>query len=150
MSIVDAPRALRAPRRERSTAARPQRHLRVVEPPRGRGHRWLWLFLVTMVCLVLFGGVAFHVHLVTGAQRIAELEQQAEAAQHTYDRLRVEVDALSAPRRIVSQARSLGMVEATERTWLAPGEGSPRIDPGAETLPLRDYLDIKPFLGDSP
>ncbi len=150
MSIADNARALRAPRRDRATGRRDERHLRIVEEPRGPGRRVLWTLLVSIVCLVLFGGVVFHVHLITGSQRIGDLEERAQQAQHTYDRLRVEVDGLSAPRRIVSRARSLGMVEAGERTWLAPGEGSPRIDPDTGTLPLRDYLDIKPYLGGTP
>lgn len=151
MSLVDTPRPLRGPRRDRSTPGERERHLRIVEEPRGRGRRWLvGSLVVALVVGLLFGGVALHVELITGQQHIAELEEQAEAVQHTYDRLRVEVDSLSTPRRIVSQARSLGMVDATERTWLAPGEGAPSVEPGDQSTVLRDYLDIKPYLGDTP
>lgn len=151
MSMVNAPRPGRAPRRGPAPESLPERHLRVVAEPRHRSGRWLWGFIaVSVVGLMLFAAVAFNVSLITDQQRITDLEGQAQEAQRTYDRLRVEVDELSAPRRIAARARSLGMVEAGERTWLAPSEGSTVVDTGQETLAMRDYLDIKPYLGDNP
>lgn len=151
MSMVATPRPSRTPRGARRTDEGSRRHLRVVEDPRRRPRRWLWSSVaLSMVGALLFLAVAFHVRLITGQQHIAELEKQAQEAQHTYDRLRVEVDGLSAPRRIVARARSLGMVEVGGRTWLAPGSGSAIDDPTTGDSTLRDYLDVKPYLTDTP
>lgn len=147
MSMVTA---LRAPRRSKATGTGVRRHLEVVEAPRARRLHGFSLFLgVSVVGAVLLAAVVFQVSLVTGQQHIGELEKQAQVAQQTYDRLRVEVDELSAPRRIVTRARSLGMVEVGERTWLAPVGPGVGHDANADPTTMRDYLDVKPFLGEN-
>ncbi len=153
MSMVAPPRPDsrarpdRAPRGRRSD--QPDRHLRVVAPPPRRGHRRLLSFFVLVgFFVILLGTATFHVRLVTGQQRIDRLDRQAEAAQAEYDRLRLDVDRLSAPDRVVARARALGMVDAQDPTWLAPG--SPAITDGGDHggAGLQDYLDVKPYLKD--
>lgn len=127
------------------------RHLRVVDPPRRRGRRGLVVSMIFIgFTVILLATVTFHVRLVTGQQRIDRLDRRAEAAQQTYDRLRERVDRLSAPERIVARARSLGMVQAEDPTWLAPTAEGPDTgdDESSASSKLHDYLDVKPFLGD--
>ncbi len=154
MSMVAPPRPARAasparaPRRDRNESE--ARHLRVVPTPRGRGRRRAGL-LVGFIAgfVILFGTVTFHVRLVTGQQRIERLDTRAEAAQARYDRLRLEVDRLSAPDRIVARARALGMVEAQDPTWLAPASPAITEHGGSDGGDRHDYLDVKPFLQDT-
>lgn len=151
MSMVAPPRperSTRPARREREESEAP--HLRVVPAPRRTGRRRAGLFVgFIAVFVILFGTVTFHVRLATGQQQIERLDRQAESAQARYDRLRLDVDRLSAPDRIVARARALGMVEAQDPTWLAPG--SPAITGRGATSSdgLHDYLDVKPYLQDT-
>lgn len=159
MSMVAPPRPSRDNRSDRVRTDRARtdgdpsgkRHLRVVDAPRHRGRRRLWMSLAFVgIFVVLFGTVTFHVHLVTGQQHIDELNRSADAAQERYDRLRVEVDRLSAPDRVVAKARGLGMVQADDPTWL-PSPPSATSDGESATSPvLRDYLDVRPYLRDTP
>lgn len=155
MSLAAPPRSAAQVRPERTPRPRrderEERHLRVVAPVRHRGRRRLLSFFVLVAFfVVLLGTATFHVRLVTGQQRIDRLDKQAQQSQATYDRLRLQVDKLSAPDRIVARARALGMVDAGEPTWLAPG--SPAITRGTDdpATGLRNYLDVKPYLGDTP
>lgn len=145
MSVVARPdRATR-----RGAAEDRRRHLQVVEAPRSRGPRRVGIAaLLLVVFAVSFASVGFHVHLATGQQRIEQLDRRAEAAQAQYERLRLEVDRLAAPSRVVERARALGMVEAREPTWLAPGSPAITEGTGDGGRDLRDYLDVKPFLRD--
>ncbi|HET8931632.1 MAG TPA: hypothetical protein VFN21_13305, partial [Acidimicrobiales bacterium] len=102
MSMVAPPRPERSTRRDREEAE--ARHLRVVPAPRRSVRRVGLLLGFIAVFVILFGTVTFHVRLATGQQRIERLDRQAEAAQARYDRLRLDVDRLSAPDRIVARA----------------------------------------------
>jgi cell division protein FtsL len=150
VSIIESPRTRpdRAPRE----ATRPQ--LRVVEPPRRRRTRLIGALVLLTLFSVLMATVAFHVNLVQGQQRIDRMNRQADAAQARYDRLRIEVDRLQSPARVVSSATKLGMVNPDNSTWLAPqgsGAANPPSDPSsAGDAAPDDYLDVKPHLGDNP
>jgi len=153
MSMVAPPRPdprtrpERIPRGRRAEPA--DRHLRVVAEPRRRSRRRVLSFFVLVAFFViLFGTATFHVRLVTGQQRLDRLDRQAEAAQAKYDRLRLDVDRLSAPDRIVARARALGMVEAGDPTWLGPGSAAITDGDGHGDSALHDYLDVKPYLKD--
>lgn len=155
MSVVEAPRTrpdrLR-PERAGSPAARPNLH--VVGPPRRRRTRLVAFIVLIMVSAVLLATVAFHVRLVQQQQHIDRLNRQADAAQARYDRLRVEVDRLESPARIVSTAKKLGMVDPAESTWLAPAHGASVNDAspsgGSGATSPDDYPDVKPHLGIAP
>ena len=155
MSVVAPPRPAQQARRTEGRQANrertEERHLRVVASPINRTSRRLISFLVLIALfLILFATVTFHVKLVTGQQRIDRLNKRAEAAQTTYDRLRVQVDSLSAPQRVIARAKSLGMVEADNPTWLAPTSPSIGGANQSDGSTLRDYLDVKPYLQDTP
>ncbi len=145
MSVVTATRPVRAPARREDERRSTQRHLRVVGAPRGLGRRLVTTAVLVGLFVVLLGAVAFHVRLVQGQQRIDRLNQQAQQAQERYDNLRVQVDRLSAPTRIVSKAEAFGMTQADHPTWLAPSQ--PGEDPKAgDSSSLQRYLDVKPYL----
>lgn len=145
MSIIEAPR----PQRVRADAPRPQ--LRVVAPPRRRRTKALGALGLCLLFVVLFATAAFHVMLVQNQQKIDRLNRRADTAQARYDHLRLEVDELQAPSRIVSSARKLGMVEADDATWLTPKDSSGSGASENATPTTSDhYLVVKPFLGDAP
>lgn len=149
MSVAAPERRARQPRRDRAQVT--ERHLTVVDPPRSRRHRVLLFAIFVTLFLILLGTAVFRVRLVTGQQHIDRLEQRAEVAQRTYDRLRVQVDNLSAPDRIVARARSLGMVDAQDPTWLAPlPEAAPGETDETGRTDLHAYLDVKPYLSGAP
>lgn len=142
-----------APRRAGTTARRPE--LRVVDPRPWRVRRGV----VVVVALVLvFGALlasaVFHALLAQGQQRLDHLNSQVSQAQQTYDRLRLDVDRLSAPERIVSKAQQLGMVtpSTVETITPAPGTGADIGDvPGGNAPAHADantgYATVKPYLG---
>lgn len=96
---------------------------------------------------LLLGVVAFHVHLVQRQRVIDELTVRAEQEQARYDRLRVTVDQLGAPGRIVAEASALGYVQPGDVTWLDPVE--PDAESPATTVEPDpdDYPMVKPYLG---
>ena len=150
MSIIESPRT----RPERAPIEESRPHLRVVDPPRRRRTRVIGALVLLTLFSVLMATVAFHVNLVQGQQRIDRMNRQADAAQARYDRLRVEVDRLQSPSRVVSSATRLGMVTPDDSTWLAPvgpasASTSSNSTPSLDAAP-DDYLDVKPHLGDNP
>lgn len=150
MSVIESPRT----RPERATREEARPHLRVVEPPRRRRTRVIGALVLLTLFTVLMATVVFHVNLVQGQQRIDRMNRQAGVAQARYDRLRVEVDRLQTPSRIVSSATKLGMVTPEDSTWLAPvgpsaANESSTASSSGDAAP-DDYLDVKPHLGDTP
>lgn len=143
--------SVRALRPDVAVEDRPQ--LRVV-PRHSSPHRARLLLSGGLLVLfvVLFGAVAFHVTLVQRQQRIDTLTTRADEAQARYDKLRVDVDRLQAPGRIVRDAGKLGLVQPGDATWLSPkvlddgdptGPATPDHQPGS-------YNTVKPYLGGTP
>ncbi|MBS1846803.1 MAG: hypothetical protein JST73_00855 [Actinobacteria bacterium] len=148
MSPASPTRALRETRREKGDR---EPHLRVVDAPASPTRQRVIVSVVLTLCFgVLLTAVAFHVHLATGQRHIDQLNRHAQASQETYDRLRLQVDQLSAPERIVARAHALGMVDAQNPTWLAPA--GPALSSGgtADDPTMRGYLDVKPYLRNVP
>ena len=105
--------------------------------------------------MVLFGAVSFHVYLLQSQQNIDRLTTQSQASQARYDHLRVTVDQLQSPARIVASARKLGMVEATDSTWFAPkGSADSSLPSNSANQPgfddSHDYGEVKPYLEATP
>lgn len=102
--------------------------------------------LTTFTALFLI--VAAHVMLLEGQDRIDELNQRNVSAQERYHDLRLEVDRLESPARIVAEATRQGMVQPTEPVWLAPSDpvNEPQTPPtdGSST---QEKSEVKPFLG---
>jgi len=96
----------------------------------------------------LFLVVAAHVMLLEGQDRIDQLNQRNAAAQERYHKLRLEVDRLEAPARIVAEATRQGMVQPEAPVWLAPSDpvNEPQsVDPGDSSA--QEKSEVKPYLG---
>jgi len=103
------------------------RHLRVVRPDerspaqRRRRVRALVLVSAVVVTAVVFGLVGLHVMLAQNQFRLDRLNAQAAAEQSRYERLRLQVDQLESPQRIVATAeQKLGMIQPPSITYLTP------------------------------
>jgi cell division protein FtsL len=108
-------------------AAPSQPDLQVVppaQPDAARRRRLVRLGLVvfgTFVVAVVFGLVGLHVVLAQNQFRLDRLNVQAADQEATYQRLRLQVDQLEAPQRIVATAEGkLGMVPPAGVTYLTP------------------------------
>ena len=149
------------------TSARPD-HLRVVPrdelTPRQRRLRTRLAVIATglFVVAVLFGLVGLHVMLAQNQFRLDRLTSQADAEQARYERLRLQVDQLESPQRIVATAQQkLGMVTPASVTYLTPSAPLPASGSsgtssigGSSGLPAPvsppDWPTVKPHLAAQP
>lgn len=100
--------------------------------------------------VALLAAVAAHVLLLQGQQHLDHLNERNGAVQQRYNQLRLEVDRLEAPDRIVAEATKQGMVQPTDQIWLAPVQ--PLNDTGAthaEDSTSEDQARVKPYLGNA-
>jgi cell division protein FtsL len=154
----------------------PQRpdHLRVVEPrelsptQRRRRARFAAGVAGLFVMAALFGVVGLHIMLAQNQFRLDRLNTQAAAEQARYERLRLQVDQLESPQRIVDTAeQKLGMLLPSSVTYLTPPAPLPTAaktpssaDPAGKgtspstTLPAAgappDWATVKPHLAANP
>ncbi len=153
---------------ERAVAVQPipdsrPRHLRVVERPefgdvrRRRLVRLGAAVAVGLVVAVLFVSVGMHVSLAQNQFRLDRLNAQAAAEQAKYQQLRLQVDRLAAPQRIIATAQQkLGMVQPGSITYLAPSSSTPASGPvaGGSTIPpaavAPSWSALKPQLAANP
>ncbi|MDQ6614862.1 MAG: hypothetical protein M3083_08965 [Actinomycetota bacterium] len=108
------------------------RHLRLLRPEelaairRRRRVRAGGAAVVTFVIALLFAAVGMHVALAQNQFRLDQLDAQAAAQQARYQQLRLQVDQLSSPQRIVGTAKGkLGMVPSGPVTFLSPSSATP-------------------------
>jgi len=118
-------------RRRPRPAAKPPQHLRVVEQAefgdvrRRRLVRLGGVVVAGLVVAVLFVSVGMHVMLAQNQFQLDRLNAQAEAQQAQYQKLRLDVDRLAAPQRIIAAAQGrLGMVQPGSVTFLAPASAT--------------------------
>jgi hypothetical protein len=165
---------IRPARRDESPAiARGQPDLRVIEPREDRagGRRRRIRFALfgagSFVAVVVFGLVGVHVVLAQNQFRLDRLNTTAAGEEARYQRLRLQVDRLEAPQRIVATAEGrLGMVPPAGVIYLtpsppvtspspaaggAPVEGGPTSAPASSTpsttIPaVGDWAAVKPQL----
>lgn len=138
------------------------RHLRLVGNEeyaaiqRRRRMRLGGVVLAASVILLLFAAVAMHVVLAQNQFRLNQLEAKAAAQQAQYQQLRLDVDRLSAPDRIIGAAEGrLGMVAPASVTFLKPSSAitpaSNAVQGGpAPATPPPGWSTIKPQLVASP
>jgi cell division protein FtsL len=137
----EAPRHLRLIGAEELAAVRRRRRMRVAG-----------IVLAAVVITLLFAAVAMHVVLAQNQFRLSQLDDQAAAQQARYQQLRLEVDQLASPQRIVSTAEGrLGMVPPAAVTYLNPSSatsGAPAAVSGgpAPAVPPAGWSKIKPQL----
>ena len=158
MTMLPAPDRLAPARTPRKAPIKESaRHLRVVERRRGRRRaRLVTACGFAVLFFVLFGAVSFHVHLVQNQQKIDRLTTQSQESQARYNSLRLQVDVLQAPARIVAAATRQGLVGANDSTWLAPSATGTANSQGPATAANQDdrppdtYTHVKPYLGGTP
>jgi cell division protein FtsL len=110
-----APRHLRLVGAEELAAIRRRRRLRLGG-----------VVLVGFVIALLFAAVGMHVVLAQNQFRLDSLDTQAATQQARYQQLRLQVDQLSSPQRIISIAEGkLGMVAPSSVTYLTPASARP-------------------------
>jgi cell division protein FtsL len=112
--------------------------------------------LAAAVIMLLFASVAMHVVLAQNQLRLSQIDSQAALAQARFGQLRLQVDQLSAPARIVGTAEGrLGMVAPGSVTYLKPsgatsGPGSAPVGGPAPATPPAGWSTIKPQMVASP
>ncbi len=119
-SPARAPRT--APRRP---AARPapapaRPNLRVVGPPvrRPRAARWFVLSVVIVFGALLASAVV-HSLLVSGQAHLDQVDQQVRVENERLAREQARLADYQSPERIAREAAKLGMVPATDQTWVS-------------------------------
>jgi cell division protein FtsL len=102
-------------------------HLRIVPPeeltPAGRRRRFRLAVTALGVLAVgsAFGVVGMHVMLAQNQFALDRLDTRAAKEQAQYERLRLQVDQLESPQRIVAVAKDkLGMQQSGSVTYLTP------------------------------
>jgi cell division protein FtsL len=143
----EAPRHLRLVGNEEYAAIQRRRRMRVGG-----------VVLAASVIILLFAAVAMHVVLAQNQFRLDQVDTQAAAQQAKYQQLRLEVDRLEAPSRIMATAEGrLGMVSPATVTFLNPSSatsapaGATRPTGGpAPATPPAGWSTIKPQLVASP
>jgi cell division protein FtsL len=95
---------------------------RQLSPERRRRRFRLVVTAVSAVMIMsVFGLVGMHVMLAQNQFRLDRLGTRAAAEQTSYERLRLQVDQLESPQRIVDTAKNkLGMVQPGPVTYLTP------------------------------
>ncbi len=122
------PAISRPPRRETTTA--PARRVLSLSP-RGR------ILAVVVAVVSLFSLAGVQAQLVSGQKQLDRLDAQVAEKRTRNEQLRARAEELSAPERIVTTAKELGMVEPERVTYLvapsttaesvaAAAAGSPR------------------------
>jgi cell division protein FtsL len=89
------------------------------------GKRIALLAAVAAILSAPFALVVVHLELTTNQLRLTNLQSQGDAAQKTYEKLRLEVAQLESPARIVATAQQLGMVTPTTIHYLTATTPSP-------------------------
>jgi cell division protein FtsL len=143
----EAPRHLRLVGNEEYAAIQRRRRMRVGG-----------VVLAASVIILLFAAVAMHVVLAQNQFRLSQVDTQAAAQQAQYQRLRLQVDRLEAPSRIIGTAEGrLGMAPPATATFLNPSSatsgpaGPARATGGpAPATPPAGWSTIKPQLVASP
>jgi hypothetical protein len=141
--------------------------LRVVEPPdqaatrRRRRVRLMMVTAGTFVAVVVFGLVGLNVMLAQNQFRLDRFNARNAVEEARFQRLRLQVDQLEAPQRIVATAQGrLGMVAPPGVKYLTPSSPPSAATPSAGTsAPVvaspstpaagegtRDWAAVKPQL----
>jgi cell division protein FtsL len=127
--------------------------LRVVRPPRPRQRRRLGRIPFVIVCfmvvgLLVFGVVTVQAILSQTSFRMRQLESRGIHLRQDYGRLKLEVARLSAPRRLVQEAKRLGLrLPDRVRTLSVDGPTVPGVTPSGGSNPS---FALKGVLGEEP
>jgi cell division protein FtsL len=126
----------------RKTKPEAPRHLRLVGADelaavrRRRRVRVAGMVLAGFVIALLFAAVGMHVVLAQNQFRLDSIDAKATADQARYQQLRLQVDQLSSPQRIMGIAQgTLGMVTPATVTYLDPAGATHAATAAAGTAP---------------
>jgi cell division protein FtsL len=150
----------RRPDERGGSPGRRGRHLRVVAVEGPERRRRLLRFAAVggsgLAVAVVFGSVGMHVVLAQNQFRLDHVKARADQAQSQYERLRLQVDQLESPQRIVATAEGkLGMVAPNSVTYLTPSaavsastsDPSPsRSTQAPNNRNITDWAQVKPQL----
>jgi hypothetical protein len=139
-------------------AAVERARLTVVPRPRlGRSGRAARVPFVTLVSLLLVGGVAgllfFNTSMQQASFKATTLEQQAQVLDAQRQSLQMELDTLRNPQRVALQARRMGMVPPASPAFIRLGDGRVLGNPmpaaaddgfRVTALPTRKPADLRP------
>ncbi len=104
------------------------RHLHVVERPPRRSlrpitrRRLALLGVGIALALGVLGNVGLHAVGAASEFRLDKLNSHAQTREADYQRLRLEVARLEAPKRIVDEANRMGLVQPPTITYLSPND----------------------------
>ncbi len=143
--IAGPPGAIAPPLREHDFEYDPRpRHLRVVDNRTAhaqRRRRWIRVggaAVGVLVVALLFVSVGMHAVLAQNQFRLDRLNAQSAAQQAQYHQLRLQVDRLESPQRIIEAAKGrLGMVQPGSVSYLAPSSATSSAA-GATAAPASD------------
>jgi hypothetical protein len=139
-------------------AAVERARLTVVPRPRlGRSGRAARVPFVTLVSLLLVGGVAgllwFNTSMQQASFRATALEQKAQVLAAERQALQMQLDTLRNPQRVALQAKRMGMVPPPAPAFIRLGDGKVLGDPLPATaddelritpLPTRKPANLRP------
>jgi type II secretory pathway pseudopilin PulG len=139
-------------------AAVERARLTVVPRPRlGRSGRAARIPFVTLVSLLLVGGVAgllfFNTSMQQASFKATALEQRAQVLDAQRQSLQMQLDTLRNPQRVALQARRMGMVPPRSPAFIRLGDGKVLGDPMPATaddgfrvtaLPTRKPARLRP------
>ncbi|MHB1930976.1 MAG: hypothetical protein ACYCUG_16415, partial [Acidimicrobiales bacterium] len=131
-----------------------RRHLELVEPRRRvadarRRARLLLAGISALAVVTVFGLVALHVVSAEKQFQIDRLAAQEQRLQNTYEVLRLQVDGLDTPQRILTEAQRLGMVQPQSVTFVRVPGGPTAGSGGAPSGPS-DWAKMKAVLAGNP
>lgn len=131
----------------------PSRHLRVVDERAARRQRQVrrGIVLFGLVSVVsVFVVVALHVMVAQGQLELDRLNRRTTVEQQQYERLRLEVAQLSAPTRVATRARQLGMVPGGGSTFVTVPDASGPQSQSPPSSTTEDYQKVKSHLETRP
>lgn len=129
-------------------AAVERARLTVVPRPRlGRSGRAARVPFVTLVSLLLVGGVAgllwFNTSMQQASFKVTALEQKAQVLDAQRQALAMQLDTLRNPQRVALQAKRMGMVPSPAPAFIRLGDGKVLGDPMPATVD--DSMRITPL-----
>lgn len=104
--------------------------------------------LVSVVSV--FVVVALHVMVAQGQLELDRLNRRTTVEQQQYERLRLEVAQLSAPTRVATRARQLGMVPGGGSTFVTVPDASGPQSQSPPSSTTEDYQKVKSHLETRP
>jgi hypothetical protein len=144
-------------------AEQPRPKLVIVPTLRARRRRASAVGLLACACVFgfLVGLTAFQAQLAQNQMEVDQVDKDLRAEQLKFDRSRLEVARLQAPRNVLARADKLGMTVSTRFVFAAPSQavvtevlvaasGGPEAALTSESLTRPDWSAYKKIMGEAP